>query len=260
MTMIRNRKVVFIWMVVLVLSGCALKEPGSARFRVGQFLFSTQNATITFYDEKKENKSLKLDYGQLSEYETIAAKVYFIKVWADGKLLMEKELGMGRDGSYTLFLTGIPEKNQSVNKESILHTLHTIVEGSEGITSNDYLPQLIVRNDFFTAEKNKGKLLAVHMMTGAMPLSLKLVNSDNKTETKTFSYPKSSEARDVSTGTYEVQLHFDGSPQTISLGKLQVENAILYSLCIIPDPKQYLTNPKLVIGTTEKQASPELRE
>lgn len=251
--MIRNHNVMVIWMVLLVFSGCTPKESGSARFRVGQFLLSTQSATITFYSGEEEKKSLKLDYGQLSEYETIKAKVYFIKVWADGKLLLEKELGMGRNGSYTLFLTGIPEKNQSVNKESTTQKLHSIVEGSEGITANDYLPQLMVRNDFFTSEKNKGKLLAVHLMPGTVPLSVKLVNKDHKVQTTIFSYPKSSETKDVFPGTYDVELHFNGSPQTVSLGKLQVEKAMLYSLCIIPDSIQYLTNPELVIGTSKKR-------
>lgn len=258
--MITNRNVAVLSIVLLVLAGCARKETGSARFRVGQFLFSTQNATVTFYEGKEKKMSVELDYGELSEYRTIDAKIYFIKVWADGKLLLEKKLGLGRDGSYTLFLTGIPEKNQSVNKESTMQTLHAIVEGSEGITTNDYLPQLMVSNDFYNIEKNKGKLIAVHLMPGAVPFSLKLVNREAKTITKTFSYPKSSETTDVATGTYDAQVHLDGSPQTVALGKVEVKENVLYLLCIIPDPERYLTKPKLVIGTTEKQVASEQKE
>ncbi|SDE46492.1 hypothetical protein SAMN05421636_105173 [Pricia antarctica] len=242
-------------MMVPLLSGCSPKEAAPAQFRVGQFLFSTQNATITLYDGKQEKTSLKLKYGKLSNYTSLEAKIYFIKVWADGKLLLEKKIGMGRDGRYTLVLTGIPEKNQPVNRKSTMQKLHTIVEGSEGITANDYLPQLIVQNDFYIAEKNTGKIRVMHLMPGAVPFSLDFMNNKGKKEVRSTAYPKSSETIEVDTGTYNVHVHFDASLQTVALQKIEIKESVLHSLYVIPAPERYLTDPILVVGSSDKEKS-----
>ncbi len=253
--MIIRIKILVLLIMVPLLSGCSPKEAAPARFRVGQFLFSTQNATITLYDGKKEKTSLKLKYGKLSNYTSLEAKIYFIKVWADGKLLLEKKIGMGCNGRYTLVLTGIPEKNQPVNKKSTMQKLHTIVEGSEGITTNDYLPQLIVQNDFYIAEKNMGKIRVTHLMLGAVPFSLDFMNGKGKKQVSSTAYPKSSETIDVDTGTYDLQVHFDDRPQTEALQKIKIKESVLHSLYVIPALERYLTDPILVMGSSDKVKS-----
>lgn len=246
-------KIVFLLTLVVVFANCAPKEKRPTRFRVGQFLFSTQKATVALYENNQKKTSLELDYGKLSDYQSIAAKTYFVKVWADGELLLEKKIGLGRNDDYTLLLTGIPEKNQSVNKESILTTLHSIAEGSEGITTNNFLPQLIIQNDFYVKENGKGKVRVSHLMPGTVPLSVKLGQKGTETGIGSKSYPESSETKAIDPGSYKVQLHFDGSPQTTAMGQMNIEQGSLYSLYLIPDSDRYLTNPQLVIGKTEKR-------
>ncbi len=247
-----RRKLVFLMALMVVLANCTPKEKRPARFRVGQFLYSTQKATVALYENNQEKFSLKLKYGTLSDYRNIPANTYFIKVWADGKLLLEKKIGLGRNGQYTFLLTGIPEKNQPVNKESILTTLKAIAQGSEALTANDFLPQLIVQNDFFVKEKGKGNIRFSQLTPGAIPLSLGLRQKGTETEIGSHGYPQSSDTKAVSTGPYEVRLHLEGSPQTTSLGPIKIKEGFLYSLYLIPNSDRYLTYPKIVIGETKK--------
>ncbi len=247
-----RRKLIFLMALMVVFATCTPKEERPARFRVGQFLYSTDEATVALYENDQEKFSLKLKYGTLSDYRIIPANTYFVKVWADGRLLLEKKIGLGRNGRYTFLLTGIPEKNQSVNKESVLTRLKAIAQGSEALTANDFLPQLIVQNDFFVKEKGKGSIRVSQLTPGAIPLSLRLRQNGTQKEIGSHGYPESSDTKAENPGPYEVQLHLEGSPQSTSMGPLHIKEGILYSLYLIPNSDRYLTHPEMVIGETEK--------
>lgn len=246
-------KIFLLATIVIAFSGCSSEENKKASFRIGQFLLNSEKATITFYEGKKETTSLELNYGQLSEFQSIEAKIYSIKVWADGKLLLEKKLGMGSNGKYTLLLTGIPEKNQQVNKESTSNILHSIAEGSEGITTNNFLPQLLVQDDFYIKEKNRGKVSVTNLMPGTVPVTMSLVTDGGETKIDAVAYPETSKIKVVETGFYAIKFHLNGNPQSTLLGEETIENGVLYSLYVIPNPNKYLTLPKLIIGKIQKR-------
>lgn len=248
-----NNVSIFLFSALVVLfAGCSSKQKQVASFRVGQFFLNSEIATVKFYEGTNETTSLQLNYGQLSEYQIIAPKTYTIKIWADNTLVLEKKLGIGTNGKYTLILTGIPEKNQPVNKESLSNTLHSIAEGAEGITDNNFLPQLIIQDDFYIKEKNKAHLSITNLLPGALPIAISFIEDQKEIQLDVTEYPLTSKLQVIEKGTYEVQLHLNGNPQNTVFGKATIENGTLYSFYVIPDPNKYVTHPKLIIGENRK--------
>jgi len=234
--------------LIILLAGCSSKSDQDANFRVGQFFLNSEKATITLYEGTDEVASLQLKYGQLSEYQTIASNIYKIKVWADGNLVLEKKIGMGNSGKYTLVLTGIPEKNQAVNEESFTNSLHNIAEGSEGITSNNFLPQLLIQDDFYIIEMNRANISITNLLPGALNSTVSLIKKDKEVKLDAVAYPQTSDLKVIDTGTYDLQFYIDGNLQATLLGQETIEEDVLYSLYLIPNPEKYITNPELIIG------------
>ena len=227
--------------------------PGKARVRIGQFLWTTGQATVTWYHHDQEVASTTLAYGELSEYQSLAARTYLVKIKADDRLVLEKEIGLGTDGLYTVMLTGIPEDNQPVNKQSTGNRLHHLVEGAVARTANDYLPQLIVQNDFFVPEPQRGSVRWVSLLPGTVPLDISLRDDDREvTSVGGLAYPRSSDPQTAKPGEYELAIHLDQRSAPVDETPVHLEDGALHTYYLVPSERHYLTAPRVVEGVTRK--------
>lgn len=235
-----------------LLFGCSQKEkPKPAEVRIGQFLLAKAPAEVVFYRKGKAVLTKELDYGSLTGYEKLKPATYRVEVKTDGKLLLEKEIGLGTGGTYTLCLSGMPVDGQEKNQQSTKDILHHIVEGAEGITANAYLPQLLVLNDFFESKKTTAKIRVVHLAPGTIGLSAKVEGADkSELELSGLEYPMQSEVKTISPGPAHLKLKLDGTQQLLATKTFTVEQQHLYTFFVVADTGRYLNRLRLVEGVS----------
>lgn len=241
------------WTIVLLCLGCSTSHQDEpAQFRIGQFLFTSDTATIEIFQDQDLVESIKVGYGKLTNYHKISARSYLIKIKTNDQLILEKEIGFGRSGIYSLCLTGFPAKNQRVNKQSTIDKLTHIVEGAAALTANDFLPQLIIQNDFTVNEPGKGKIRAVHVMPGTIPLDLHLIKGSEKVLSfPGIQYPHITETKPLPPHKYMLELKLTGSTVPNYSKVLNIDKGTLFTLYFIPSPKDYNSNPMMIIGKTK---------
>lgn len=87
-----------------------------------------------------------------------------------------------------------------------------------------------------------------HLLPGTVPVAVSFVKNGKEIKLYAVGYPETGKSNVVEIGIYDVQLHFCGNPQNTALGQETIEDSVLYSLYVLPDPDSYVTHPKLVIG------------
>ena len=242
-----------VWFLGLMCLGCSTNQNNElAKFRIGQFLYTSKSATIEIFRDHVLVDSITTGYGELTNYYKIPPRPYLIKVKADGQLILEKNIGFGRSGIYTLALTGLPVKNQLVNKRSTIDKLTHMVEGAAALTTNDFLPQLIIQNDFAVNDPGNAKIRAAHIMPGTIPLDLKILKENEPVLSYSgIKYPQTTETKSLRPHKYMLELKLTSSEVSNFSKLLNLEERTLYTLYFIPSPKDYNSNLMMIVGKTK---------
>ena len=247
-----NRARAALWLIFCcTLAAChPAGKDGTARLRVGEFLAATDSAQVTL-TRAGSSSTFHLPYGALSDYWELAAGTYRARVTSAGQPLLDRSIGLGTGGSFTLLLTGTPLTGQETNEQAFGTTLHRFVEGSAAVTTNDYLPQLLIQNDYFIPVPGEGTLRITHLAPGVIPLDVSLLNDSITSATiRGLAYPHTSLRERVTAGIYRAAVHLGGSPLTEQQFPLELNEGLFCSLYLIPgiqdDPQ-----PKVVLGLTK---------
>ncbi|WP_193166373.1 DUF4397 domain-containing protein [Microbulbifer hainanensis] len=238
--------------VTVALASCGQSgQQKPARLRLGNFLWETDQVKIALYRDSEQQKNATLSYGKLSDYQALKPGRYRMRVAAGDHDILEKTFGLGSGEAYTLIIAGIASGAPELNKETLNKKLHTFVEGSIARTSNGYLPQMLLINDFFVEEKETGQFRIINLMPGTTCLHGKLMNESKNELSSTLEYFHGSPSQPVSTGDLELELSFSGSPLKFSEQTVTIRERALNSFFIIPRKGHYLTSPVVVRGVTE---------
>lgn len=234
--------------------GCGQNgERRPAQVRWGQFLLGGKAAHISLSRKGTELYSADLDYATLTEYRKYPSGTYSVSIKSGGREILNKKVGLGTGGTYTLSIYGIPLKNQSSNQRSTAMKLHRIVEGAAATTPNAYLPQLDIMDDYFASAKDKAKIRVVHLAPGVVPIKATVsVSGKGQVGFSAVSYPTITKNKSIATGAADVELGLDSSDQMVDHEKLNIKAEQLYTLFVIPDKKKYLNHLRAVVGTTRK--------
>ena len=223
----------------------------NARLRLGNFLWETEQVQIALYSDSEQSKTVTLSYGKLSDYHALKPGRYRIRVATGEGAILEKTFGLGSKEAYTLVIAGISSGPQELNKETLDKKLHVFVEGSLARTSNGYLPQLLLINDFFVEERNKGQFRVINLMPGTAHIRAKLKREGKDELSATLKYFNREPAKPLPAGEHMLELSFSGSPLKFSEQALTIRERALNSYFIIPRKGHYLTSPMVVRGVTE---------
>ncbi|PVW15169.1 DUF4397 domain-containing protein [Marixanthomonas spongiae] len=238
---------------VFTIFGCAVpKEPAS--LRIGQFLVSEKAVEITFQHQGNKAVSKIMTYGDLTEYMTLTPGKYTVTVKINETVILEKKLGFGSKGTYTLFVCGIPSEKGKTNQTTLNNKLHNIVAGEEGITTNGNLPQLRVLNDTFESKDTEAKIRWIHAVPGLQPLSATLWNKKTNTKTSlaTLSYPLASKSKGVSSGAYSLTWKLKGKQLTTVSKNVVCKPKHLYTFFVIGKRNDFVNELQVVQGVSEK--------
>lgn len=237
-----------------MLYACSSKSEKPSQLRIGQFIFTEQHIQVNFNQDDSLILKKTLNYGELTTYEKLNSGSYQVDVLLNNKVLLQKKIGIGKDGIYTLILNGIPKKDQKTNEKTTNMKLHEIVEGEEAIYPNGNLPQMRILNDEFEAGKNEGKIRWIHLAAGMEEVSAvaKMINSES-TDLSALTYPKMGKDYSVNPKIYEVIWKLKGSEVEVSRLKLDVKSNYLYTCFLIGKKGNYLDSLKVVVGETPKK-------
>ncbi|WP_149304283.1 DUF4397 domain-containing protein [Pareuzebyella sediminis] len=228
------KRLLYCILFFLLLSCANKQEPQKALFRIGQFLTTTSDVEIIIYRNTSEVFSTVVDYGKITKYSSLDPTRYLIKVKNGDELVLEKEIGIGEGGKYTLSLVGSPVNGQSVNLQTVMDKLQHIVEGAEGTTENGYLPQLLVLNDFFSVEKGKAKLRFINLCPGSAPFRAIASGRSEDKEFASLKYAKISETATVGEGKTGVTLFYDAGPLPLEKDTIDLEKETMVTYFIAP--------------------------
>lgn len=250
----RNAHALLILPFMFLFFGCGQKEEKKpARVRWAQFLLSNGAVHVSLSRQGRELYAKYLEYATLTDYNEYPAGQYVIRVKSGKREILNKRIGLGTGGTYTLSLYGIPLKGQKTNQRSTAMELHQIVEGAAAKTPNAYLPQLDIMDDYFASAKNEAKIQLVNLAPGVE--SIKTSISRSGKEHVNFSavrYPSIAKNKSVGAGIADIVIKLDNSDQVLRLDTIAIHTERLYTLFVIPGKKSYLTDLMLIKGATRK--------
>jgi hypothetical protein len=231
-------------------------EPvGNAQFRIAQLLVSEKPMTIQLFRGGKEISTQKLSFGALSEYTSVSAGSYSVRVSTAGEVLLDQEIGLGSKGKYSICLYGLPVKDEITNSSTPGNTLHKIAEGEEASDPNGLLPQLKILNDIFYGDHSKAKVRWVHAVPGAQDLNAHLVNTVTKDtiSLKALKYPDKSTFLDVKPGHTEIFWNLSINERKVAQIIPVLEEDKLYTFFVFPQRKNYLDALQVLTASVENR-------
>ena len=227
------------------------KEPVQVRF--GEFLWNTPSAKIRFYLSDDLVESIDLEYGKLSDYISLDAANYQVKVETNGKLILEKTIGFGTGESYTLYIAGIFSEEQKMNEETFNKKMHLLVEGAAAKTANGYMSQLFVQDDYFVEEPSKGKFRIVNLLPGTKPLDIEVKKgSESKFSFSGVEFVHQTKTKPLDSGESKLNIRLGNFNLDLESSKFDIEAEKLNTFYLIPEKGDYLTSSTLVKGITGK--------
>ncbi|MCX2745533.1 hypothetical protein OO013_16755 [Mangrovivirga sp. M17] len=219
-----------IYIPILLFLSCSggESEKNISEFRIAQFITESNNIEYSISNEKGIVEKGKLNFKKVTEYLSTEPGTYNLTIKENNNLILNKKIGMGK-GKYTLCLIGEVLKEQKANKITSKQKMHNIVAGAEGTTSNGYLPQLIILNDYFSVKKGKSKIRFIHTIPGLTDLSAK-INKERKTKTiKKVKYPHPSESHTLKTGKHSIKIYYKDSPLKVLDTSMRIDQNKLYT-------------------------------
>ncbi|WP_116106597.1 DUF4397 domain-containing protein [Lewinella sp. IMCC34191] len=222
---------------VLLFAGCGKPNTPNApaELRVGQFLFASASARVSLVGEDGDSSVLSLSYAELTDYRAFSPGSYTVDVHAGGQHLLHKTIGLGTGGRYSLLLAGIPQEGQEVNQATFGTRLHRIFEGAAARTDNDFLPTLLLQNDYFVPVPGEGNLRVTQLVPGLIPVDVELDREgDQQASLKGIAYAHTSDRDQFTAGTYAASLHLAGSPQDRLKFQLELDTSTFTNVYILP--------------------------
>lgn len=215
--------------------GCHGSPDRPANLRAAALLSGVERLHIEL--QGPDTASYRLGYGTLSDYRTLPAGRYAVRVTDGDRTLLEQTIGLGAGDPFTLLLTGVSQPGQEVNPQSFNHRLHRIVEGSAAVTANAQLPQLLLYTDYFVRVAGRGNLRVTHLLPGRGPVDVELLRHDSSVTTITnLAYPRASERQRYPPGEYTAVVHPAGSPVEEGRFTLRIDSAALTDVLLVPHP------------------------
>lgn len=241
-------------LVIFALFSCSKKSGNSSEIRLGQFLLTGKTLHFTFTGSGKTLEK-DLDYETLTDYFEIPSGKYTVEISSDNNSILKKDLGMGPNGKYTLFVHGILPSSPQLNQETFSYKMHKITQGEEADSENGGMPLLTVLNDDFECAENEAKIRWVHLAAGTTRLTATCFSPKDTVQLPSLSYPQISKSIAISPGPNRISWKLKGSRiETIST-EINSEKEHLYTIFVIGNLNSYLDRMTAVTGITEQKHS-----
>lgn len=244
----------FIFLCTLFLS-CQdnAKKP---EIRIGNFLMGEGRAEVSV--QIRQNNSTvyaeTLTYGSLTSYHSFKKGKYDISVIYHGKKILEHTYGLGKNGIYTLFFSGIATENSTLNQTTFTQKVHQVVEGQEANTPNGGLPRMDILNEDFQGGKDEAQIRYVHLAPLLKSIEGCAISAEKDTTTlNAIPYPKTMDAKSLKPEKYRFQWHLKNSTEILAEIPINLKAENLYTVFIIGQPADYANQLQVVVGKTKSK-------
>lgn len=256
-----NKASILSWVLLFTVAFIAASETQAGEIRAANFLLNNQTLAI---DIKPIAPILparavhwNLPYGDMSSYHSLAPGRYRILIHSKEKMLLDQTIGMGKKGTYSIIIAGInTEHSSKVNEKTWKYTLQKIVEGAATENSNGYLPQLLIKNDYFEQLKDSSRISVINLLPGSQPWKVNFIRLDRNPSENTLAisdleYIKESQRKTLKKGHYKMQLSLSGSSKVLKALDFEAKSSNYYRIFLVPDPNDYLNHPKIIISSSK---------
>lgn len=244
-----------IFLALILLSGfitsCGQKEQKPAHLRIGQFLLSDQDATITIKKNDTLIRKESLSYPTLTDYRNLQPGTYTFTVSTDEKVILQKEFGLGKGTFFTLCVIGIPDTSLAVNYQTSKDKLHTIFAGSEAHTANGDLPKFEMLIDNFQKGQDEAQIRWIHLATGMKSLEATVVKGKDSEYLSKADYAETIDNKALPPGKYEFSWNVDGSPRKIVTIEKDIEPKNIYTFFVLGNRNAYSDSLQVITGITK---------
>lgn len=226
------------------------------KLRIGNFLVGEGREEVSVQIQQKDSMvyAETLDYGSLTSYHSFQEGKYNISVIYHGKKILERTYGLGENGTYTLYFSGIATEKTTLNQTSITQQLHRIVEGQEANTPNGALARMEILNEGFQGGKNDAQIRYVHLAPLLKSIEGRAITSKKDTTAlKALTYPKIMDAKSLKPGKYTFQWHLKNGPEILAKTAVNLKSKNLYTLFIIGKTADYANQLQVVVGETKSK-------
>jgi|GEM_PF-4086836 len=227
-----KKSLIIIILLLLSLSSCFRgQKSGTTHLRLLSMIPGT-HGTIEIQGKgvhQDIHKTLDLSFAEKVDYQSLPAGYYNLSFSVQGKKLLQGEYALGKNGYYTMLITGLQPKQWSVNPQSITYKLKHWVAGSELADPNKNMPQWFMMRDNIEVTGSRAHLRIVN----ANPYLSKIsVYSSTGTLGTGLWYPKINEIQKVTPGRHKLQVRYGN----IETGEktFTFEAGFIYTLVVGP--------------------------
>ena len=240
---------------ILCCIGSCKNPAGTAKIRIAQLLVSDVPMAVKLFKNGSSVYEHKLTFGAISKYQEVSSGTYTLQVIKDGNMLLEKQLGLGSKGKYSLCIYGLPVQDEQKNKATLNTRLHTIAEGDEASEPNGLLPQLKILNDLFYGDESKAKVRWLHATPGVQELKGYAISESSKDSIslKKLRYAKKSAFTEIKPGRKSLFWTMDIKNRKVAQKDINIQPKTLYTAFIIPGREEYIDTLQVLIANNKGQ-------
>ncbi len=234
-------RLIMLAFLAALLPGCKDHDtPQKSNLRFADFLLPDHPVKVTLSGPEK--KTINLVYGEATPAVRITEGKYrFRVITGNEKVILEQELGIGKQTNYTVTISGILLSSDSrKNPETLLTRLRKVAEGATAFPGNAAMPVMSVFLDRFEGNPDNAKLKAVHMAPGLDELDLYVKQKGKLKKLTTLEYPRPTEREyALPPGSYPVEIRYKSSEVVLYRGNVRLKAGRLTTLFIFGDPGEY---------------------
>ncbi|WP_224482912.1 DUF4397 domain-containing protein [Robertkochia aurantiaca] len=222
--------------VLVIIAGCKEKQKQLPVIKVSQFLVFNDSVNIRIMKGEELTETLYCAYGSVGTPVYLEPGLYTFSYRDKNGQLLSKRYGVANDGSYNLVLSGFSDgRYQETTSNRLLH----IVEGAEALTANNFRPQLLIENNFFTVADKKSKLRFRNLIPGVYPVDITLVNAVSKDTLRYnhLKYPHLTASKSLESGNWHIEVKLRGTKKILKTHSLEIGTKELITGYLFPDIK-----------------------
>ncbi len=247
------RKIKIILALIVVsgfVTSCRQKAQKPAHLRLGQFLISNTDATITIKKNDTLIREESLSYPTLTDYHDLKPGIYTFTVSIGDKTILQKDFGMGKGTFFTLCIFGIPDTSLSANYQTTKDQLHSVFAGTEAHTANGDLPKCEMLIDNFQKGPDEAQIRWLHLAPGLNALEATAVNENDSEDLSKADYAETIDNKSLAPGTYEFSWNVDGSLRKLVRIEKDIESQKIYTFFVLGNRGTYSDSLQVISGAT----------
>lgn len=216
-------------LILIGLISCQPKDkPASSRLRIISMIPNTDGTlSIQRVDSSgAKSREFSLGYQTSIQYMDLQPGYYKLKYTIGDKPLLDGTYVMGKNGYYTLLLTGLQPDSIRPNPKTTLFTIEEMVAGSEATGTNGYLPRWFLLRDNYDGNLNHAYVRVINASSMYNSVRVK----KKKADFAHVPYPMETEMKELAPGRHSLSFYY--GEIKVAEKEISTQQGYIYTLII----------------------------